>query len=285
MLGRQAVGYACDLVSILAQQLIEQACERWPEIQVDLASLDAHLQSLGHTTALPSRPLELFLAFAAMKGDSRACAELERTYLAEAGTKVRFLVQDAALVDDVLQRVREKLWIGPPPALASYTGNSSLNAWLNTIAKRSAIDELRAQTRKRARMVDPGDERVGEAQLEQTPERAQESLLDIERQHASFQQAVAHAIRGLSTRDRLLLKLHYRDGVSADALGKTYGVHRATVTRWLIQLRAQVFAAAQSRVGEEQQLSEQAFRSLAGKLHNRLDLVISSWEGDSGEEP
>jgi len=45
---------------------------------------------------------------------------------------------------------------------------------------------------------------------------------------------------GLSARDRLLLALYYLRGVSLKAISRQFGIHEATVSRWLDRLRREI---------------------------------------------
>lgn len=267
------------MLSPSVERFIEEAQVRWPTIAVNGERVAGHFATFGYEAQLPSHPLDLYLAYAALTTVPEACAELERTYLVPARAKVQHLLKNDALADDALQHLREKLWVGPPPALASYTGASPLSAWINTIAKRCAVDELRRLARQHKRIV-PTD---AESAPHEPQGRAPESLLDFERGHDLFNAAVTEAIKALSPRDRVLLRLHYRDGVSAEAIGRAYGVHRATATRWLTQLRATILAATQARIEQNQPLRHGEFAGLAAGLHDQVELVLSSWYASKSE--
>lgn len=253
-------------------RLFESARQQWPGIGICQADFVGHLTALGHEASLPAHPLELYLAFSTLYRDSQACAHFEREYMTRAGALVQGLVRDASVADDVLQRLREKLWLGSPPALAKYAGTSPLRAWLNTLAKHCAIDELRKMQRQGAAVIELEPEASGPAQS-----RGPESMLEGARERERFNSAVLRAIAQLSARDRNLLRLHYRKGVSAEALAKAYGVHRATVTRWLGRLRSTVFASAQSEMAQARRMSADEFAALAAHLHGQLDLAFTSW--------
>src|SRR5205814_8893169 len=51
---------------------------------------------------------------------------------------------DGIAVDDVLQRVRESLFVGGK--IASYAGRGELAKWIRTIAMRTAMDQLSSRT-------------------------------------------------------------------------------------------------------------------------------------------
>ena len=254
------------------ERCIELESQQWPDVKVNSEKALEHFRSLGYGESLPSHSSDLFLAFASLSGDAQACAHFERVHLARAGAIVQHLARDPEMTADILQRLREKLWLGSPPALQVYAGTSPLQAWLKTLAKRCAIDELRKQQRTRARHAELPDEAPEAASAQ-----GMESMLECHRERERFAAAVVSAIKHLSARDRNLLRLHYGAGVSAEAIGKAYGVHRATVTRWLSRLRQAVFTSVQSQLQQEQQLSQGEFAGLAAQVHDQLDLALSSW--------
>src|SRR5437667_270564 len=52
-----------------------------------------------------------------------------------------------------------------------------------------------------------------------------------------FRGALAASFRQLAPRERALLRLHFVNGLNIEAIGTAYGVHRATVARWLVAIR------------------------------------------------
>src|SRR5207244_2837986 len=54
---------------------------------------------------------------------------------------------------------------------------------------------------------------------------------------APFKDAFQGALRGLSTQDRNILRLHLVDGLNIEQIGGIYNVHRATVARWIAASR------------------------------------------------
>ena len=117
------------------------------------------------------------------------------------------LVRAAASVarhaaEDVAQKVFAALLDNDRRLLRSYRGLSSLSTWLIGIARRMALDLLR---KERPRELPPRS--AGPGPLEQ--------LL-----HAESEAQVVAALDALPPRDRLILQLHYRDGLPyADIAG------------------------------------------------------------------
>jgi RNA polymerase sigma-70 factor (ECF subfamily) len=184
------------------------------------------------------------LVAAALARDPEAERAVDKVVRAAAAGAARRLGGDGALADEIAQRVAERLWIGRPggePALRGYTGEAPLSAWLRVIAYREGVDLLRDREA-------PGDdaliERVvggGEPHLAM----AKAGFLAV------FKRCFGQALAGLSLHDRDLVRRHYLDGMSIDALGTLHGVHRATVARWLARVREELVASTRAAVDRE----------------------------------
>jgi RNA polymerase sigma-70 factor (ECF subfamily) len=73
------------------------------------------------------------------------------------------------------------------------------------------------------------------------------------RYRSQFEEAFRSALAALSTRERLMLKLHSVDGLSIDKIAAAYHLHRSNVARRLASirrlLRDQTVAEIQQRLG------------------------------------
>ena len=242
----------------------------WPDVELAADIFEQHLRALGHTRQAPSCAAEVYLACAAARGDAAACAQLERRYIDPARDTIGHLTNDATLRDALLQQVRDKLLVGPPPRLLAYAGTTKLESWIRLVSKRCAIDHFRSVRRQ--------TRHLGALQREpHTSPHGLESTVDLDRLRELFARAVIEALRQLSTRDRTILRLHYASGASIDALGQAYGVHRATAARWIERIRGQLFEAVRGSVREQRALTEHDFSALAAVLQTQIDLVLSSW--------
>ena len=256
--------------------LIEEAyaagTQAWPGVQLDLGTFEARILQFDASGQPPPRPADAFVAWAAAEGDPTACRMLERHHMGAAQGTLMRIALDPQVADALLQQLREKLLVGPPPGLLKYSGKGDLSAWIRLVGKRCAIDHFRRMRRQAKHLVALASEPA-------VVERSRESWLDIERERDAFAQAVAEALAQLSTRDRTLLRLHYASGVSVEALGRAYGVHKATAARWVQRIRNELFDGVRRRMREQQDLSEEEFKRLSTTLHNQIDLALSSWSG------
>jgi RNA polymerase sigma-70 factor (ECF subfamily) len=172
-------------------------------------------------------------------------------------------------IDETLQLLRHKLLSGDDPRLASYLGRSPFEAWLRLVATRTALDQLRARGRRRERGMELAAGLIG---LDDAPEnRAFENSCA-----RLFERALASAVKTLSARDRNVMRLHFAEGSNIDAIGRVYGVNRATVARWIARCRERFFQQVRLELKRELgSLGESEFDSLLRMVHDELDISLT----------
>jgi RNA polymerase sigma-70 factor, ECF subfamily len=172
---------------------------------------------------------------------------------------------EAAL--DLTQTAMMRLLYGGPdgvPKLSRYAGRAPLGAWLRIVVTRlcpPGSASARRDDDELARAVAPGDH----------PE------LDFLRRdyRAAFKEAFARTVAELSIQDRMLLRQHYLDGLSIDALARLYRIHRATAARRLATLRERVMTAVQHRIRATGPIDREELASVIALIRSRLDLSLS----------
>lgn len=223
--------------------LCEEAASAWPGVAVPAAEVIATLagkleDGVGLTAAAAA---EVHLALACARGDGAAIAAFDRAYLDVVPQALAGMKLPAATVDDVRATVRDKLLIaeaGGVPRVVDYAGRGRLRGLIQVTATRTAIDRIRHGERE-AEL--PGDDRLA------APGDVELSLIKAQYRDA-FSAGFAAAVAALDRRDRNLLRLHFLGKVTLEQLAQMYGVHRATVVRWLAQAREQVLTATRARV-------------------------------------
>ena len=91
-----------------------------------------------------------------------------------------------------------------------------------------------------------------------------------------MQVALKDALSAISVQDKTLLRLHFVDGLSAEAIGRIYGVHRATVARWLAALRRQMLQRVRHGLALPASATSSELRSLLTLLKGEIDLSLPS---------
>lgn len=251
----------------------EEAQRRWPGVRLDAEQFGQHLQHLGWTESLPPRACDVYLSCACAAGDEQAWRHFEATYIGPMRAAAARICPEPAAQDEVLQRVRHKLAVGPSPGLLKYTGKGSLLSWLRAVTRRAALDVRRELGR------------VGEPPRREPSDSlrsSMESRFDRSRYLPAFERSLANAFKQLAVRDRNLLRMHYANGVGIDALGQAYGVHRATAARWIERIRQSILAAVRADLttgGDA--LSQDEFAEVVRLMRGRLTHALDGWDAAS----
>jgi RNA polymerase sigma-70 factor (ECF subfamily) len=170
-----------------------------------------------------ARAADLYLASACASGDPAAISLLDATL----PSVIRPALARIPLVDldEIVQRVRVALLLHDEAGtcgLARYTGRGELRGYLRAVALRIAFKQLERET---APPLNNQDEFV--ALLPDTNDSPDLALVK-ERCRSDLRASFAHALVALTPRERTLLRQHYIDGLTIDALSRLYQVHRST---------------------------------------------------------
>jgi RNA polymerase sigma-70 factor, ECF subfamily len=209
---------------------------------------------------------DLYLACACARGD-RAALRIVDGLLQAIGRQLSRIGIPAGSIDDVLQATRISVLGEERPAILKYGGRGPLTGWLRKVAFRTALAMLPKRTADRGASASLLSGLVAEGD---DPE-----LGAIRRRHRqAFQHALDESLTRLSRRDKTVLRMHYVDGLSAQAIAAVYHVHRVTVTRWLITIRAEIFAGLRERFSLSQEPTSADLRSLAFALGAELHISV-----------
>jgi RNA polymerase sigma-70 factor (ECF subfamily) len=252
----------------LARDLFDEGRRAWPGLDVRFEAFAAHL-ARGAGDVLPSAELgpDLYLACACATGVRGAVAAFDRAYLADLRAPLRRFRTSPSFVDEVRQEVRDKLFVargGAAPKIAEYRGKGTLASWVRVVAVRAALD-------LRRRSVAAGDEGEVDAPASGTPETAYEE----ERYRRAFDGALRGAVAVLDGDQRHLLRRHFADGITLEALAAELGVHRATVARHLATARTTLRLEARRRLQAALGARDSELESFAWRMRSRLDLSLS----------
>jgi RNA polymerase sigma-70 factor (ECF subfamily) len=276
--GAHAAFSAGDLEGLLGQAL-EQARAPWPGLPLSdedfLAYLGARVEAGADAPAAALARLhlpDLYLACGCAGGLPDAVAAFLEHHLRDLPRYLARLSLNPSLIEEVRQELCQRLLVAEPPEaprIASYTGRGPLGAWVAVAAQRMALNLLgrRGETRTQP-LSDALERRLAES--------ADPELL-LARAHLrdGLQAAIRHALSGLSTRDRTLLRLSVIGGVGCRKLGEMYGVNFATVSRWLARARASLLAGVEDFLKTERGIDPAELTSLLGAARSQIDLSLS----------
>jgi RNA polymerase sigma-70 factor (ECF subfamily) len=249
--------------------LCAEAAAAWPGVEVPatdvIAAYEAKLAGDDPAAATAAGFAEIHLALACARRDTAALAAFDRTYLDSLPAALAGMRLSAATVDDVRSIVRDKLLLGSPPKLLAYAGHGRLRGLVKVTATRAAIDRVRAEQRE-----DPlprgGRELAAAGDLELSLIKAQ--------YRDAFVAAFTAAVGELSRRERNLLRLHLLGGATLEQLAQMYGVHRATIVRWLGSARAALLTATRDRVAAELGAPAEELDEMFELVRSRVELSV-----------
>lgn len=266
---------AGDITEDKLAELCQAAAAAWPGVAVDRLELIAMFAGkLAAAATDGSDPPaltvagfgELYLAIGCARGDTTAIAAFDREYLAVVPQALAGMKLPPATIEDVRSAVRDKLLIGDgsrPPRIVDYAGRGRLRGLVQVTATRTAIDRIRLE------------EREVELPARDFAAPTDVAMSLIKQQYrAAFSAGFARAVATVSRRDRNLLRLHFLASVTLEQLAQMYGVHRATIVRWIAAARDAVFAATRDHIARELAAPADELDELFALVESRVELSV-----------
>jgi RNA polymerase sigma-70 factor (ECF subfamily) len=147
-------------------------------------------------------------------------------------------------------------------------------AWVTVAAVRTGLSLLREQKR--------ADKYAGDAWAEilalpDTGDMEVEYLKGRYRQ--DFAAGFTDACAKLPARDRTILRMHFVDGLNIDQIGQIYGVHRATVARWIAKSRLALLEGTRTYLVQHLALQPAEFSSFDRLIRSQLDVSLGGLFG------
>jgi RNA polymerase sigma-70 factor, ECF subfamily len=219
--------------------------------------------------------VELVRACAA--GDQAAFVEVERRFRAELAGALSRIGLTRSEIDEVGQTVRERLFVArpdAPPKISEYGGKGALASWFRAVIVRAGIDLRRSRARAAESPVSDDEPLLTIAGATDDPE-----IESLRARYAEpFKRALADAVRGLPTDERNALRLNVVDGLNIEQIGQLYGVHRATVARWIAHARETIAEETRRLLLERLGLHPGELDSLVRLCRSRIDIGPSILE-------
>lgn len=264
------MGERPEAVPEAVRQGLRDARAAWPAILVPDEVFAAYVDSRASSGATPDGLdwAELYLACACGRGDPHALRAFDQHYLREVPGAVAHVGLSRSDVDEIVQEIREKLFVaraGEAPRIDSYAGGGSLHGLVRVMAVRAAISLTRRHKRESR---DPEDELLRLPSVAADPEL--DSAKRELREH--FAAAFERAVTELTPRQRNLLRMHLLEAVTLDQLAISYGVHRVTITRWLVKARHALLSATRRQLEARVGGPVGELDSFVGLVRSRLDL-------------
>jgi RNA polymerase sigma-70 factor (ECF subfamily) len=249
-----------------ADYLAAQAA--WPGVEVSREDFEAWVVARSgpneelHTT-------ELYLCCACVKGDPTALQRFEEAFFTELP---RVLSRFGVGVDDILQELRERLFMGTtqgPARLAGYNGRGGLHRWLRAVTVRLALKSTRAKKNQPHVTLGSDEFLVGD-----DPELAH--LQGLYR--AEFKKAFGDALAALEPELQTYLRLYYLDGLGLAELAALFQVSAPTVSRRLSKAREEVLEATRVQLRKNLSVSAEELESIMRLIQSKLSVTFGPVE-------
>lgn len=254
--------------------LLGSARERWPSIAIPDSSLCGALAVALEDQRFPWPPdqdsiADLLVAVGCREGDEAAYRAFEAQYLAQAASKAATIAGSEADAHDILQALRVRFF-SPDSPIVEYVGRGSLARLVQVAAARMALNE-RDSRRRRGRREAKFSDAAGFSPTCVDPELGLAKAEYRGQVKSSFEAAVA----GLDSRARNVLRAHLVDGLTVEELGRTYGVHKSTVSRWVTRARESIGRRVRIDLRKRLRASELELTDVLDFVHSQLDLSLA----------
>lgn len=247
----------------------EQSRAAWPEVALPEEAFASYVAARAEGADMNGlHGADLYLACACASGNPRAIALFDRVHLSAASAIMERAGIPRHLAVDAAQLLRVHLLTsedGSPPGITGYGGRGSLAGWVRIVALRAA-SKLRRGERARA---EPPDVSVAvPASPEDTAIRA--------RYGDAFNQAFRDALHALPAEDRLILRLHFAEGMNLEKLAAAFGFSRATAGRRILAARDRMREETLRLVGERLNANREELESVLRALRSHLDVSFGT---------
>lgn len=213
---------------------------------------------------------DLYLAFACSQKSQEALAIFEKQFFPDIRTALNRRSSASAPVEETEQRVREKLFVGANPKIASFSGQGPLKAWVCAVAVREHISLHRGKD-----PAVPSDEQ----RLQEFSSGDVELDFIKQKYQRAFSLAFVAAFQELPSQERNVLRLSFLERVSIDELGVLYQIHRSTAARWVVKAREHLSANTKLLLATRFKLSDSEVDSIVRLVDKKLDVSMRELVG------
>lgn len=209
---------------------------------------------------------DLYLASACSQPSDAAWRRFEAAYRKFINDVARFVSSSADEAREVAADVEANLYmpgLSGQSRIASFDGQQSLATWLRVVISRIAINHKASRWNKVERL-DP---------LEDVPDNRSAARIEANirrgRYEAIVEDCFREACKSLTDRERLIVLLHYGEGLRLVEIARCFDLHPSRVTRGLQSAQSKIQKAVVSLMTLKYELGPVAIQeALAEMLEN-----------------
>jgi len=206
---------------------------------------------------------DLYLATACARGDEKAWKEFGDRYFGFIRDFAhRYLPKTEAseLADEVIVDLWQRKKLG------RYQGRSALKTWLGAVVAHAALNALKSHRS----MVSRRDEQLNGGRRRGADVAREDAAADAEA--SAFGLLASEALARLEAEDKLLVLLHYEQGLTLDKIGVAIRLSKTVVSRRLKRVREALRQAMESIAHQRWGTSAEALRQGIDLSRMELDL-------------
>jgi RNA polymerase sigma-70 factor len=223
---------------------------------------------------------DLCMAIACANGDDAAWEDFYREYRGFMISIARSVTQDGTAAEQLADSTFAELYGlresggARVSKFSFYSGRGSLRGWLRAVVFQLSADGYR----KTGRFVQT-EEAEDMEQLAATPatQAAIETDLVGEQYHTAVGISLRRALEALDPRERLLLAYYYYDEMTLREIGKLFGVHEATVCRWLAKIQKRTRKLVEKSLARDHHFNRTQVAEALQLAADRLDVDLGDY--------
>jgi len=265
---------ASGVEAVLAERLA-RAREAWPDVAVEPARFAAELArrlgddpTLDRLGAMNTR--DVYLAIACLDGDAGAIAACAAILTKEVELAAPRTSATAAQAAEVAADLRRIVFVDEPTrpaALRGFSGRGDLRSYFRVMAIRDLIRAVTSGRREVPTSTEDLLERI-------VPSHDPELSILRSQYREVVDAALRAAVGALDERGRALLRYQLVERWSLEQVGRAYDVHRATVARWIAEVRRELGEKIRAELAARLKIEVEEVESIVRLVRSRVDVSL-----------
>lgn len=244
--------------------------DAWPALELSLIEFGGFVSAERSHQPMPDELVaDLYLAAACAQDVPGALQAFRTRMFPAVAQATKTYDPSVPFAEEVFQRVSEAMFVGGPdgqPKIFHYEGDGPLARFIGTAARRIALRMATTSSRFKGE----------EALVDHLSRMHTQETTFLKQQHRDlFNRALAIAVRQLSDRQRLILRLNLTERVSTTRIAAMYKVNQSTISRWVKEAARTIFAKVKELVCDELDIDTRELESLLLLVRSQIEINIS----------